>query len=280
MWNGRPEEQDSDRVVGLFLNTLPFRHKLSGGSWEQLVNDVFAQERAELQHRRYPLAAMRQNEAGALFEVAFNFTHFRLLSSLQQMMGVELEAQYYVAETNFPLLLNCNLDPLNAKLEVDLLYNAEEFDEEQVEAIGGYYERVLEALASAPASNYVETDLLAEQEREQLLRRWNGKRVEYRRESRVEELFAEQAERRSEAIALVAGGAGWAGEEQVSYGELNERANRLADYLRRRGVGPEVVVGVCLERSVELIVSLLGILKPAERICRWIRSIRSRDGPT
>jgi amino acid adenylation domain-containing protein len=255
VWNGRPEELNSDKVIGLFLNTLPFRHQLQDGSWMQLVHDVFHQEQEELKHRRYPLAALRPNDAGALFEVAFNFTHFYPLNSLEQLPGLELEGQFSVAETNFPLLLNCNLDPATLNLEVDLVYDAECFDEEQVEAFTGYYERALKALANTPAHTYHETDLLSEREREQLLVRWNETSVDARRESCIQELFEAQALQRPEAVAVVYG------TEQLSYGELNERANQLAQYLMKRGVGPEVVVGVCQERSLELVVSLLGILK-------------------
>ena len=161
------------------------------------------------------------------------------------------------------LTLSDGREELGGRLE----YRTELYGQERMERMVRHYEQVLAGLVADVEAPVWGLKLLSEAEEQEQLVEWNGKRVEYRRESRVEELFAEQAEWRSDAVALVSGVAGGAGEadgagsEQVSYGELNERANRLAHYLRRRGVGPEVVVGVCLERSVELIVSLLGILK-------------------
>ena len=100
----------------------------------------------------------------------------------------------------------------------------------------------------------VEVPLLNDDQREQVLREWNGTEAEYGQGS-VHELFEEQAERVPEAVAVEHEG------ERLSYGELNRRANQLGHYLRSVGVGPEVRVGVCLERSLEMVVGLLGILK-------------------
>src|SRR6185295_7483891 len=92
-------------------------------------------------------------------------------------------------------------------------------------------------------------------ERQQLLVEWNDTDSEAAREQSVAQMFEQQVERDAAAVALVFG------MERISYGELNKRANQLAHYLRARGVGPETVVGVYLERSVELIVALLAVVK-------------------
>src|SRR5207253_5792516 len=111
-----------------------------------------------------------------------------------------------------------------------------------------------EEMARASGSGHHEAGLLAAWERERLAR-WNETEAVYPAERSVAELFAAQAEQGGERIALVYE------DEVVSYGELNRRANQLAHYLMARGVGAETLVGVCLERSVELVVGLLGILK-------------------
>src|SRR5262249_54108694 len=98
-------------------------------------------------------------------------------------------------------------------------------------------------------------DLLSDKERTELLVEWNNTAREYPREKSIQELFEAQAVIRPAAIAVVAG------EDRISYGELNCRANQLAHYLRRAGVCPDVPVGICLERSIEMVVGLLGILK-------------------
>jgi non-ribosomal peptide synthetase component F len=101
----------------------------------------------------------------------------------------------------------------------------------------------------------------------QLLHGWNDTAVSVP-ESTLPELFEAQAERTPEAVAVVYE------EQSLSYGELNRRANQLAHLLRERGVGPETIVGICIERSLEMVVGLLGILKAGARICRWTRRIR------
>jgi non-ribosomal peptide synthetase component F len=110
-------------------------------------------------------------------------------------------------------------------------------------------------MTAEPASSYTSQSLLSKQERHQLLTEWNETAVEYPQEQCIHELFEQQVEHTPEAIALVFA------TEQVSYRELNERANQLAHYLRQLGVGPEARVGICVERSVEMVVGLLGILK-------------------
>src|ERR1700730_4970864 len=98
-------------------------------------------------------------------------------------------------------------------------------------------------------------NLLSKNRRHQILEEWNETKQEYPRDKCVPELFEEQVERTPEAVAVEYEG------EELSYRELNERANRLAHDLIGRGVGPEDVVGICVERSLEMVVGLLGILK-------------------
>src|SRR5439155_410843 len=97
--------------------------------------------------------------------------------------------------------------------------------------------------------------MVGAEERQRVLVEWNASRVEYARDECVHELFEAQAERTPEAVAVVYEAS------QLSYGELNRRANRVAHYLRQLGVGPDVAVGLCVERSLEMIVALLGSLK-------------------
>jgi non-ribosomal peptide synthetase component F len=96
---------------------------------------------------------------------------------------------------------------------------------------------------------------MEEAEKRQMLEEWCRERMERERGGRVEELFEEEAERSAEAVAVVCEG------EQISYGELNRRANQLGNHLRRCGVGAEAVVGVCLERTIEMAVAVMGVWK-------------------
>ncbi|WP_322756043.1 amino acid adenylation domain-containing protein, partial [Frankia sp. Cas3] len=152
-----------------------------------------------------------------------------------------------------------------------LIGAADLFDPDSVEQIGRRWTRVLEALAQDPSTRLSGVDILAEAERRMVVTDWNDTAVEVPAAS-VPELFAAQAARTPDAVAVVSGGV------EVSYAELDARANRLARQLVRRGVGPECVVGLCLPRTVEMVVGILAVWKaggaylpidpdyPAERI--------------
>jgi amino acid adenylation domain-containing protein/non-ribosomal peptide synthase protein (TIGR01720 family) len=254
--NGRPEATDGERIVGLFLNTLPFRMELPQGSWIDLVRKVFDTEKEMLPHRRYPLAQIQRDQGGhSLFETAFNFTQFHLYQGLQDVTEVQVLDSISVAETNFTMMVNFAVGIATNQIQAVIDCNPEELGEDEMRAIVGYYTKTLEAMAANPESEHESSSLLSATELQQLLREWNDTATDYPRHESLHELFAEQVKRDAEAVALISG------DVEISYGELNSRANQLAHHLQRLGVGPEVIVGLCLERSVEMVVGLLGILK-------------------
>src|SRR5262245_2616072 len=124
-----------------------------------------------------------------------------------------------------------------------------------MERLVGHYQQVLSGLVAQVEQRVWAVRLLSEAEEAQVLRQENERRTEYEVGASLTDLFERQVERRPEATALL-----WA-EQQVSYAELNARANQLAHYLRRLGVGPESLVALVLERSVEMVVAVLGVLK-------------------
>src|SRR5262249_33471580 len=117
------------------------------------------------------------------------------------------------------------------------------------------FETYLLGIAADPDAPLAGLPLLSESERHQLLVEWNDTAAEYPRHACFHELFEAQVERTPEAEAVVSGG------EALTFRDLNRRANQLAHYLQRLGIGPEVLVGLCVERSLEMVVGLLGILK-------------------
>src|SRR6266542_2869461 len=134
-------------------------------------------------------------------------------------------------------------------------YNSDLFEAETIERLIGHYKNVMGAIAENRERPISEISLLNEQERKQIVVEWNRTGKPYPKDRCVHELIAEQAERTPERIALI-------GERrQVSYRDLDRRANQLGHYLQRLGVGPDVLVGVCLERSAEMVVALMGVLK-------------------
>ncbi|HEX7736568.1 MAG TPA: amino acid adenylation domain-containing protein, partial [Ktedonobacteraceae bacterium] len=254
--NGRPEIPDGELVLGLFLNTVPHRQKLSGGTWLDLVRETFEAERDGLAFRRYPLAQIQQDGGGQpLFETAFNFVHFHIYEGIQELKSLQVVGSDSFEQTNFTLLANFNQSPHAPVIHLRLEANASMLPEEQVDAIVGYYLAALTAMVHAPTSAYERLHLLSASEEQRLLVEWNNTRADFPRDRCLPQLIEEQAARTPDAIALVSG------EGYLSYQELNQRANQLARHLRALGIGAESLVGVYMERCADMLVSLLGILK-------------------
>ncbi len=157
--------------------------------------------------------------------------------------------------TEFALTADFSLKGPAAHVHLTLIGNGEALGREQLESIGGYYATALTALAHEPSGRYELKSLLSDDERRRLLVEWNDTAAEYPRELCTHQVFEQEAQRRPDAIAIEAV------DQQVSYGELNRRADALALALRRGGVGPDVLVAVLLERSADLIVALLAVNK-------------------
>ncbi|MGK3959181.1 non-ribosomal peptide synthase/polyketide synthase [Sorangium sp. So ce118] len=278
--NGRPETHEAERAVGLYLNTLPFRQQLRTGSWLDLARETFAVERSMLPHRRYPLAEIQRMHGGPLFDVIFNFVHFHVYKNLGETgLARVLDARAF-EQTNFKLVANFSLDLKEADINLQLSFAAPDLSDEQVEEIRGYYARTLEAMAREPSASPLSTNVLSQEEVHRILVTWNATEAEYPRDACLHTLFEVQVEETPDAVAVVYEG------QKLTYRELNARANQLAHHLRRLGVGPEVLVGLCVERSLEMVVGLLGILKaggayvpldpayPAERLSFMLEDTR------
>ena len=254
--NGRPEEEGGERAVGLFLNTLPQRMRLRGGSWRDLVRAVYESEQELLPYRWFPLVEIQKIKGGRqLFESAFYFVHFHVTETLADVEGLEsLGAEFY-EETNFTLMANFSLDPKTLRVNLRLIHDPKQLSAEQIESIGNYYVTALMEMSGNPEGRYDTTSLLTEEERRQIVQERNHTEAVYPEGRQLQELIENQAAKSPEAVALIFEG------QRMSYRELNERANQLGWYLRLRGVGPEVLVGICAERSLDMVVGLLGIMK-------------------
>ncbi|HKU72447.1 MAG TPA: amino acid adenylation domain-containing protein [Pyrinomonadaceae bacterium] len=254
--HGRPEKSDGERILGLFLNTLPFRLTLTGGTWLELIQETFKQEQELYPVRRYPLAQLQKETGGrALFETAFSYIHFHIYQGLQNSGEMEVLGVSGFEQTNFTFSANFRLDPSTSNSLLRLDYNTAELSDSQIETIGRYYTNILEAMVSDPSRRYDSQDLLSETELHQLLVEWNETQREYRTDLPLQHFIEEQAAQSPLAIAVVFE------KELLTYRQLNERANQLAHYLRQAGIGTESVVGILMERSSELVIALLATLK-------------------
>lgn len=134
-------------------------------------------------------------------------------------------------------------------------YNADLFDDATIERMFGHFETLLQGIVVNPERRLSELPMFTEGERHRILIEWNDTQRDYPKDKCIHQLFEAQVERTPDSIAVVFE------DKQLTYRKLNARANQVAHYLKKRGVGAEVLVGICIERSLEMVVTLLGVLK-------------------
>ena len=134
-------------------------------------------------------------------------------------------------------------------------YNTDLFEDATIALMLGHFTTLLEAVVANPEGRVSDLPLLSEAERQQLLLEWNDTKTDDPNDLCIQQLFEAQVERTPDAVAVVFE------HQQLTYADLNRRANQIAHHLQALGVGPEIPVGICLEPSADVIVGLLGILK-------------------
>jgi amino acid adenylation domain-containing protein/FkbM family methyltransferase len=254
-------------LIGCFLNTLVLRGDLRGRpSFDLLVQRAREVTLGAYAHQALPFETLvdalrpeRSLHHSPLFQVLFSLTN--VPQAVLHLPGVEVRGtEAGPAPARFDL--SVILLPREDGLDADFQYAADLFDRTTVQRLAASFERLLAGLVAHPAREITAPSLLGAAERAQVVVEWNDTGVPAPRSVGLHGLFAAQAERTPEAVAvLTAGGAGARSDSQLSYGELQRAATGLAQQLRERGAGPEVVVGVALERTPDLVVALLGILQ-------------------
>ncbi len=254
--NGRLEIGDAEQTLGVHLNTVPFRLQLNGGTWIDLVQQVFQAESELLPFRRYPYADLKKLNGGQhLFETVFNYTHFHVFQNLKSLKGLEILGAQGFGETHFALRVEFNREPFSDSIQLDLECDLTKIDQAQLAAIGNYYIETLKVMSQKPSDRYESQCLLSEAEQHQQLVEWNNTHSEYPQNWSIHQWFEAQVELTPDAIAVIYQ------DQQLTYRELSDRSNQLAHYLQNLGVRPDFPVGICVERSLEMVVGILGILK-------------------
>jgi amino acid adenylation domain-containing protein len=276
--SGRPEKAESEKVLGLFLNTIPFRVKCSGGTWADLIKDVHVTELELLPYRRYPMAHIKRQRGiqNQLFESVFNFTHFHVLKKLRELDNFQLVDVRMEAETEFAFRAEFSLHPFSDEVLLWLHYHANVFSSQQIEMASTYYVKALELMAEDEHALYHHQSLLSEQEVALQLEKFNSNKFLYPTESSFVQIFERQVVQTPEACAVRYQKSSW------TYKELNAYANRVAHYLICNGLETEQVVAVSMQRTHMWMATLLGILKaggaympidpgwPEDRVCKII----------
>ena len=189
----------------------------------------------------------------SLFESIVVFENYPDSDSLLSPSdSLQVENRQAIERTNYPLTLG--VMPAQ-ELSIQIGYDCDRFDADTIARMGGHLLTLLEGMVATESQKLKDLPLLTSAESHQLLEEWNNTTKEYPQDKCIHQLFEEQVERSPDAVAVVFEG------EQMTYQQLNARANRIAHYLQSLGVGPEVLVGICVERSLLMVIGLLGILK-------------------
>ncbi|MGO8914666.1 MAG: condensation domain-containing protein, partial [Stellaceae bacterium] len=259
---GRPGELAGiERMVGLFINTLPLRVSVETDAvvvdW---LKQLHALQLDDQRHGHASLAEIQRAADGAggsdLFQTLVVVENYPLAAALvdgngADRAGFRLTAASALERTHYPLTL---IVLPRHSLEFRLSFDRARVEEAGVARLIGHLERVLRFLAQTPEGKLSELSLLSPDERRTITAGWNATAVEVS-EASLPALFSAQAARAPAAVAVVCGG------EHLSYGDLESSSNQLARRLIGFGIGPETVVGLALERSVELVVAVLAVLK-------------------
>ena len=257
--SGRPAELPGiEEMVGLFINTVPFRVGLSPAiRVDQWLHQLF-EDTIEL--RRYEFVPLTKIKGWSevprgenLFETLFVFENFpidRVLSEGPD--GFAISEVHLADETNYPLTMIVSLE---GGLSIRAIYDRSYFEEGLVAGLVGYFANLLAGIVAAPEGRLGDLCLLAPGEQRRLIAAWYGEGTVFADQGSLAALFEAQVTRTPDAAALTCEGV------SLSYGVLNVRANRLARHLRRLGVRPETRVGLCLDRSLDLFVAILAVVK-------------------
>jgi len=251
---------ETEGLIGFLLNTLVIRTDLSGDvTFRELLGRVREVALGAYAHQDLPFEMLvealqpeRDMSRSPLFQVMFDLQIAPLPAlELPDLTFSLLKVDNGTAKFDLALSMEQGEDGLSGYLN----YNTDLFDAATITRMLGHFHTLLEGIVADPGQRISALPLLAKAERQQLLVEWNHTAIAPKRYQSIPRLFEAQVEQRPDAVAVILN------EKQLSYGELNRRANQLAHYLRKLGVGPEVIVGLLVERSVEAMVGILGILK-------------------
>ncbi|NEQ40109.1 MAG: amino acid adenylation domain-containing protein [Okeania sp. SIO3I5] len=262
-------------IVGYFVDSVVMRADLSGNpGFTDFLSRVRHTVLEALGHQDYPFGLLveklqppRDPSRSPIFQVAFVLQNFvqqqsqdirkLFFSSAKGIVDLgELKVESFIFE-QYESLFDLFLEMVEEDSHVtgSLKYNTDLFDEQTIARIADHFQNLLVGIVSNPEQRVVELPLLSEAEQQQMLVEWNNTKKDYPADKCIHQLFEQHVEKNPNGIAVVFE------QQKLTYWELNNKANQLAHSLQKLGVVPETLVGICVERSVEMIVGLLAILK-------------------
>ncbi|MDY7007237.1 MAG: amino acid adenylation domain-containing protein [Cyanobacteriota bacterium] len=245
-------------VIGNFTNVTVIRNSISGNLkftdfLTQVSKTVFETE----SYQDYPFALLVQQlklsnlSYSPICQAAFGYYKFEKLFNAK-----ELELEYYqLPQQKVDFELSLEAIQLEEYLWVDWKYNSDVLAAKTVTQIAEHFQNLLTVIVENPQTKVDKLPILSDREKQQILVEWNNTKTDFPQDKCIHQLFEEQVEKTPDAVAVNFE------EKKLTYSELNAKANQLAQYLQKLGVKPETHLGICVERSLEMVVGILGILK-------------------
>ncbi|BAY50183.1 amino acid adenylation (plasmid) [Scytonema sp. HK-05] len=251
--------EGTETMVGYCSHLLPIRnHILGDASFKEHLKTQRSVLLEAYEHQDYPFAKLidklniqRDASQSLLVTTTFNFDRPVDVPAMPGLQTKLLSQPISFADYD----LSLNVSEINDELLLECDYNTDLFDATTIDRWLGHFQTLLAGIVKNPEQIVSQLPLLTTSQEHQLLVEWNNTQMNFPQDKCIHELFAQQAELTPDAVAVEYAG------QKLTYRELNSRANQLAHYLQSLGVKPEVLVGICLERSLEMLVAMLGILK-------------------
>jgi len=293
--NNRPVIPDGDKIVGCFLNTVPVRvKKPTGQTWVQYIRFIENKMLEIKEFERFSLFEIarvigeKAKDRNPIFDTLFNFKDFHIFQE------AHTGSESIEADDSVPLrvdrsedtntLFDFEVDITGNSLGLDLKYKPFAISNRLAAQCFTYFKQIIDKLINEPEAVIRKNDILSSQEKKQLLEEFNDTDAPYSRHKTMHQLFEEQVEKTPRAVSAI----GTDGKQQLTYRELNHRANQLAGTLRKKGVIPGYLAAVIMDRSLAMVTAVMGILKaggayvpmetylPDERIRKIMESLKIR----
>ncbi|MBC1235681.1 non-ribosomal peptide synthetase [Nostoc sp. 2RC] len=254
---GRGNLAGTESMVGVLINTLPVRVRInSEASLISWFKQLQVQQNETRQYEQCPLIKIQKcseiPSGQPLFESLVNFQNYPTdFSKLEQVSNLQISHIRSFIHPHYPLTVSVKVD---AELLLEIFYESHRFESNAIARMLGHLRTLLLGMIANQQQRVKDLPLLTAQEHQQLLEDWNNTGVDYPQKC-IHQLFIAQVEKTPDAVAVVFEN------QQLTYNELNIKANQLAHYLQKLGVKPEVLVGICVERSLNMLIGLLAVLK-------------------
>jgi amino acid adenylation domain-containing protein len=251
---------DLERLIGFFVNTLVMRARIeTDDSFLSLLErqrevalGAYANQDVPFEKLVEEVQPERSLSQTPLFQVMLVFQNAPTEEVRLPGLSVRsLDRQVRTSKFDLTLTVTERADALSCEME----YSTDLFDPERIVRMGGHFSRLAEVAAADAATRVVDMEMLGDEERGQLLYEFNRTDRQYPPRTSIHEMFRSEAERLPEKVAVSQSG------KHLTFGELNSRANLVASYLAKNGVGTETLVGLCIERSIEMVIAIVGVLK-------------------